>query len=71
MPGLVAGTTLFSSLHFNEDVTRIKHLLRNNSLAASDFHNFLGRNEDVVNLAFEVESLHSAPQAFRYLAFKS
>ncbi len=43
--------------HLDENIAGIKHLLRNDPLAASHFHNLFGRNQNVVDLVLELESL--------------
>src|SRR5436190_7345921 len=70
MPGLVARTTLIGRLHFDKYIPRIKHLLRNDSLTAAHLHNFLSRNQDVVNLILQVEGLYATSQALSDLTLK-
>src|SRR5215470_16428195 len=61
MPCLVARATLVCGLHLHEHVAGVKHFLRNDSLAASNFYNLFRRNEHIVDLIFEVERLHPTP----------
>src|SRR5262249_3929931 len=71
VPRLVARPALVRGFHLYEDVAGIEHFLRNNSFAASHFHNFFSRNEHIVDLIFEVEGLHPTPEALGDFAFES
>src|SRR5262245_3962429 len=70
MPGFVTRPSLVRGLHFHEYIPGIKHLLRNDSFAGSNFHNFFRRNQYAVNLVLEIESLHAASEAFRNFSLK-
>src|SRR5438309_1813554 len=71
VPSAVAGAALLGGFHFHENVAGIKHFLRSDALTAAHFDNFLRRDEDVVDLVIQIESLHTASQAFGDFALKS
>ena len=71
MPRLVAGLALLISFHFDQDVAGIEHFLGNNSLPAANFHDFLGRNQHVMNLTVESERSNTTLQALGYFLLKS
>jgi hypothetical protein len=71
VPRLIARPTLFRGFHLDQYIAGVKHLLRNDPLAATHFHDFLSRNENVMDLSFEIERYDATPQALRDLALKS
>ena len=71
MPCFVARAAFFRGFHFHENVSRIKHFLDVTPLAASNFDDLFGRNQNVVNFVLEVECLNAAPQTLGNFAVES